>query len=61
MGMVLHVLYVDDIRTSLETHNVTVWYGEIFTFFLYVDDIRTSLETHNFKVWYGDSFIIFYM
>jgi hypothetical protein len=27
-------LYVDDIRTSLETHAFTVWYRGSFTFFI---------------------------
>jgi hypothetical protein len=40
-------LYVDDGRTSQETHlwAFTVPYGDSFTF-LYVDDVRTSQETH---------------
>jgi hypothetical protein len=38
-------LYVDDVRSSLESHASTACYGDSFSF-LYVDDVRTSLEAH---------------
>jgi hypothetical protein len=39
--------YVNDVRTSQETHlwTATFCYGDVFTI-LYVDDVRTSRETH---------------
>jgi hypothetical protein len=39
-------VYVDDVRTSLETHlwNATACYGDRFAL-LYVDAVRTSQET----------------
>jgi hypothetical protein len=37
-------LYVDDVRTSLETHTFTVHYGGSFTF-IYVDDVHTLEKT----------------
>jgi hypothetical protein len=38
------LFYVDDGRTSLETHVFTACYGDSFTF--YIDDIHTSEKTH---------------
>jgi hypothetical protein len=39
------LLYVDDVRTSLEAQSSTACYGDSFTV-LYVDD-RTSLEAQS--------------
>jgi hypothetical protein len=41
------LLYVDDVRTSHETHirPSTASYRDSFTFILYVDDVRASRET----------------
>jgi hypothetical protein len=56
-------LYVDDIRTSQETHlrASTACCGDSFTF-LYVDDVRISQEPHLWasKACYGDSFTFVY-
>jgi hypothetical protein len=52
-------LYVDDARTSQETHlwSIKTSYGHNFTF-LYLDYAHTSQETHlyKFSTSYGDSF-----
>jgi hypothetical protein len=55
-------MYIDDVRTSQETHLQAsmACYGDSFTF-LYVDRHRTWQETH---VWtstacYGDSFMFY--
>jgi hypothetical protein len=54
------VLYVDDVRTSLEAQAFTVCYRDSFTL-LYVDDVRTSLEAHASTACYGDSFTVLYI
>jgi hypothetical protein len=56
------LLYVDDVRTSQETHLLasTAYYSDSSTL-LYVDDVRTSQETHLLasRAYYGDSFTPF--
>jgi hypothetical protein len=53
-------LYVEDDRTSQETHvwAFTACYGDGFTL-LYVDGVRTLQETHLWSLtpFYGDSFV----
>jgi hypothetical protein len=56
-------LYVENIRTSLETH---LWASTALRgqpYFLYVDDVRTSQETYiqAFTAGYGDSFTFPYL
>jgi hypothetical protein len=43
----LYFVYVDDVRTSQETHiwALTACYGDSFTF-IYVDDVHGSQKTH---------------
>jgi hypothetical protein len=48
-GTILPCLYVDDDRTSLETHVFTACNGDRFTL-LYVDDALTSQETYTWTV-----------
>jgi hypothetical protein len=58
-GDIFTFLYVDDVRTSQETHlcSSTVCYKYVFTSF-YVDYVRRSQETHLWAstVCYRDSF-----
>jgi hypothetical protein len=50
----LYFLYIDDVRTSQETHlcTYTASYGDGFTLYIYIYiyiyiyDVRTSQETH---------------
>jgi hypothetical protein len=57
----IYCLYVDDIRTSQETHlrASTACYGDRFAF-LYVDDVRTSVEAQlrASTAYYGNSFTL---
>jgi hypothetical protein len=54
--------FVDDVRTSQETHlwASTACYRDSFTV-LYVDDVRTSQETHlwAYMACYGDSLPVY--
>jgi hypothetical protein len=52
--------YVEDVRTSQETHASTACYGDSFAF-LYVDDVHTSQKTHASTACYGDSFAFLYV
>jgi hypothetical protein len=54
-GIALRFLYIDDVRTSQETHVSTACYGDSFTF-AYADDVCTLQETHlrASTAYYGD-------
>jgi hypothetical protein len=54
------VLYVDDVRTSLEAQSSTVCYRDSFTA-LYVDDVCTSQEAQGSTACYRDSFTVLYV
>jgi hypothetical protein len=59
-----YLLYVDDVRTSHETHvwASTAYYRNSFTV-LYVDYVRTSHETHVWvsTAYYRNSFTVLYV
>jgi hypothetical protein len=61
-GWLYFFVYVDDVRTSEETHlwAFSACYGDTFTF-LYVYDVRASQETHlcDSTACYEDSFIFY--